>query len=98
MNAFTSYEHLFAAICGKEVFVLIIKPQFAALNILPAVAHEAYSECKDPQRDVLALPGTFGVDPENAIPKYAQVNATAAYVPGRAGVPFAGYYWFECAS
>jgi hypothetical protein len=43
---------------------------FITLNTLPDAAHEAYSECKAPQRDVLALSGTFGVGSENVMPKH----------------------------
>ena len=46
-----------------------------------AVTHEAYSKCKAPQRDALASPGTFGVDPEKATLGRPWIKATAAMFP-----------------
>ena len=47
----------------------------------PAATHEAYSECKVLQRDALASPGTFGVDPEKVTLGRPWIKATAAMFP-----------------
>jgi hypothetical protein len=45
---------------GENIYLY----QFTALNAYWVTAQEAYSECNAPQRDDLALPGTFGVGSE----------------------------------
>ena len=78
-KCFLPNEHLFTTICGKKVVYPL--HQSIALNVYPVTAYEAHSECKAPQRDVLGLSGTFGVDPEKATPGRPWDKATAAMFP-----------------